>query len=86
MDFVLALRITHITFTISRKTHFLICDMTDYYFQTTLFYSCLHGPFLLIGFNYLKITEPLQGGSLLFTTKVPQIPGTHFIDLGRMKG
>ena len=38
MDFVLALRITHITFTISRKTHFLICDMTDYYFQTTLFY------------------------------------------------
>ena len=31
-------------------------------------------------------TEPLQGGSLLFTTKFPDIPGTHFIDLGRMKG
>ena len=30
--------------------------------------------------------EPLQGGSLLFTTKFPEIPGTHFIDLGRMKG
>ena len=30
--------------------------------------------------------EPLRGGSLLFTTKFPQIPGTHFIDLGRMKG
>ena len=29
--------------------------------------------------------EPLQGGSLLFTTKFPEIPGTHFIDLGRMK-
>ena len=25
--------------------------------------------------------EPLQGGSLLFTTKFPDIPGTHFIDL-----
>ena len=30
--------------------------------------------------------EPLQGGSLLFTTKFPEISGTHFIDLGRMKG
>ena len=30
--------------------------------------------------------EPLQGGSLLFTTKFPEISGTHFTDLGRMKG
>ena len=30
--------------------------------------------------------QPLRGGNLLFTTKFPQIPGTHFIDLGRMKG
>ena len=29
---------------------------------------------------------PLRGGSLLFTTKFPDIPGTRFIDLGRMKG
>ena len=29
---------------------------------------------------------PLRGGSLFFTTKFPDIPGTHFIDLGRMKG
>ena len=28
----------------------------------------------------------LRGGSLLFTTKFPEVPGTHFIDLGRMKG
>ena len=28
---------------------------------------------------------PLPGGSLLFTTKFPGIPGTHFIDIGRMK-
>ena len=30
--------------------------------------------------------EPLQGGNLLFTTKFAEISGTHFIDLGRMKG
>ena len=30
--------------------------------------------------------EPLRGGSLLFTTKFPEIPDTHFIDLGRMRG
>ena len=29
--------------------------------------------------------EPLRVGSLLFTIKFPQIPGTHFIDLGMMK-
>ena len=28
----------------------------------------------------------LRGGSLVFNTKFPDIPGTHFIDLGRMKG
>ena len=30
--------------------------------------------------------EPLRGGSLLFTTKFPEIHGTHFTNLGRMKG
>ena len=30
--------------------------------------------------------EPLRGGSLLFTAKVPDIPGTYFTDLKRMKG
>ena len=29
---------------------------------------------------------PLRGGSLRFTSKFPQISGTHFIDLGRIKG
>ena len=29
--------------------------------------------------------EPLRGDSLLFTTKSPGIPGTHFMELGRMK-
>ena len=30
--------------------------------------------------------ELLRGGSLLFTTKFPEISGTHFTNLGRMKG
>ena len=30
--------------------------------------------------------EPFRGGSLHFTTKFPDMPGAHFIDLGRMKG
>ena len=30
--------------------------------------------------------EPLRGGSLLFTIKFLEISGTHFIDLGKMKG
>ena len=29
--------------------------------------------------------EPLRGGSLLFTIEFPEIPGTHFVDLGRRK-
>ena len=33
-----------------------------------------------------SMLEPLRVGSLLFTTKLPEIPGTHFIDLGRVKG
>ena len=30
--------------------------------------------------------QPLRGDNLLFTTKFPEIPGTHFIDLRKMKG
>ena len=30
--------------------------------------------------------QPLRGGSLLFIIQFPEIPGTHLIDLGRMKG
>ena len=30
--------------------------------------------------------QPLQEGSLLFTIHFQEIPGTHFIDVGRMKG
>ena len=30
--------------------------------------------------------QPLRGGSLRFTIQFPELSGTHFIDLGRMKG
>ena len=30
--------------------------------------------------------QPLRGGTLFFTIQFPEIPGTYFIDLGRMKG
>ena len=32
------------------------------------------------------VVEPLRGGSLLFPTKFPEIPGTHLINLRKMKG
>ena len=40
---------------------------------------------LWIGFNRLKTTEQLLGGSLVFITKFPEIPDTHLIDLGKVK-
>ena len=30
--------------------------------------------------------QPLRGGSLFSTIQFPEIPGTHFIDLGRIEG
>ena len=39
-----------------------------------------------MGFNSLNATEPLREDSLLFTTWSPGVPGTHLIDLGKMKG
>ena len=42
-------------------------------------------PFLWMGFNCLK-ARATSRRQLLFTTKFPEIPGAHFIDLGRMKG
>ena len=42
--------------------------------------------FLRMGFNYSKPKEPLKGDILLFTTKSPWVPSTHFINLEKMKG
>ena len=46
--------------------------------------NCL-APFYGWGSTALRL-EPLQGGSLLFTTKFLEISGTNFINLGGMKG
>ena len=37
-----------------------------------------------MGFNCLKARATVRR-QFTFTTKIPEIPGTHFIDLGRMK-
>ena len=46
----------------------------------------LYGPVLWMGFNCLKATEPLQGDSVLLPLSALEKPGTHLIDLARMKG
>ena len=46
----------------------------------------LYGPFLRMRFNCLKATERLPGDSQLFTTRSSGDPGTHLIDLGKIKG
>ena len=45
----------------------------------------LYGPFLCMGFSFLRDTEPLQGDCTLFIFKYPGVSGTHFINLERMK-
>ena len=57
-----------------------------YFYVTSMdFKKKNYGPFLWIGLNCLK-----AGGTsrrqFTFSTKFPEIYGTHFIDLGRMKG
>ena len=68
-------------------SHFLIhhksvCDTT---YSKKLKKKNFMAPFYGWGSTASRLV-PLQRGSLLFTTKFPDIPGTHFIDLGRMKG
>ena len=50
-----------------------------------LFLAKLCGPFLLMGFDCLSAMKPLGGHSLHFTAKPPGVPGTHFINHGRIK-
>ena len=48
-------------------------------------YIKLYGPFLWMGFNCLKATATSRR-QFTFYHWVPRYSGTHFIDLGRMKG
>ena len=43
-------------------------------------------PFHGWGSTISRLTEPLTGDSLLFSSQSPGIPGTHLIGLKRMKG
>ena len=62
------------------------CDQTIFYshilYEKTFKKLC--GPFFGWRSTASRL-EPLQGGSLRFTPNFPEIPGTHFIDLGRIK-
>ena len=69
----------HVEFLMILKKH-LIQLIITYYFKKNFM-----APFYGWGSTVSRL-EPLPGGSLLFTTKFPEIPGTHFIDLARMKG
>ena len=53
-------------------------------YKKKLYTKKLYGPFYWMGF---KAEEPLRGGSLLFTSvSFQKLPGTHLIDVRKMKG
>ena len=60
------------------------CYLREYVCLTKL-KKILYGPYLWMGFNCLKTTEPLRGVSLLFTSISPEVPGTHFTNLWTMR-
>ena len=73
----------------------LLYSMVHIYIQRLMFpfnkvywvgQNFTEGPFLRIGLNCFKATEPLQGDGLLFVTQFSEFPGIHLIDLRRMKG
>ena len=67
-------------------SHIKQCHKEGIFSWPLFFLKKLCGSFFWMGLKCLKATEPLWGGSLLFTAKVPEIPGTYLIDLRRMKG
>ena len=72
-------------------TFFLLKYQTFFHTLSKLFFFYFFKkktlwPLFMDGVQLASRLEPLWGGSLLFTTKFPEITGTHFIDLGRMKG
>ena len=60
-------------------------NKSDEIYLFLMFLKNLMAPFYGWGSTASRL-EPFRRGSLLFTTKFPVIPGTHLIDLGRMKG
>ena len=65
----------------------LYCDRSFINIATSPFLTLTLWPLFFYGWgSTASRLQPLRGGSLLFTIQFPDIPGTHFIDLGRMKG
>ena len=50
------------------------------YCVNLFFLKKLYGHFLWMGFNCLKAKEPLRGGALLLTTKLPSIFTTKLLN------
>ena len=57
----------------------------DFFFVEDTFKNFILWLFFMDGVQLPKL-EPLREGSSLFTIKFPEIPGNHFIDLGRING
>ena len=63
----------------SHHDHFMM-NLKDVYSKKTLY-----NPFLWMGFNCLKATEPLRGDSLLFISKSLGVTSTHLFYFRGMK-
>ena len=85
-------------YTSNRKKKNSISKLADFWYKcsiTCMYEACqavsaflkknFMAPFYGWGSTASRLV-PLRGGSLFFTTKFPDIPGTHFINLGKMKG
>ena len=85
-------------YTSNRKKKNSISKLADFWYKcsiTCMYEACqavsaflkknFMAPFYGWGSTASRLV-PVRGGSLLFTTKFPDIPGTHFTDLRRMKG
>ena len=80
------------TLDVDLECSFLVKFLINWYVQLCLkltpskilFKKNFMAPFYGWG-STASMQQPLRRGSLLFTTKFPEIPGTQFIDLGRMK-
>ena len=66
---------------VNKNRHFPPCLWFKINFKKNNFMA----PFYGWGLTASRL-QPLRGGSVLFTIQFPEIPGTHFIDLGRVKG
>ena len=72
-------------YTFKGSNNRFLVPFTNNLSRTAIFLKKLYGPFFYWWGSIAARLEPLQGGSLLFTTKFPEIPGTYFINRGRMK-